>query len=126
VKRPLLNGDTGYSVATPIMPNPRGPHARDQGERGTWLVESCGGALGPPSFVGWHMCGVIDTWKTMPGKAGAQHQGLMTVRGTYYPEMERAVQDISKRMYRIAAGGRQQADATQGMIRSHRRTGREP
>jgi hypothetical protein len=104
VRVPLLNGDTGYSVVTQMMPNPYGPHSRDQRERAKWLVESCEGALAHPSFVGWHMCGIIDTWKTMRGKERAQHQGLMTVRGEYYPEMEKAVQGISQRMYRIAAG----------------------
>ncbi len=50
------------------------------------------------------MCGIIDTWKTMPGKARKQHQGLMNVTGTFYPKMERAVQDISSRLYNIATG----------------------
>ena len=46
----------------------------------------------------------MDTEKTMPGKSKAQHAGLMTVTGEFYPEMERAIKDLSGRLYRIAAG----------------------
>lgn len=38
----------------------------------------------------------------MPGKEQNQHQGLMTVTGEFYPEMEKAVNEISDEMYRIA------------------------
>lgn len=38
----------------------------------------------------------------MPGKEQNQHQGLMTTRGEFYPEMEAAVRDISDRLYVIA------------------------
>jgi hypothetical protein len=58
-----------------------------------------------PDFVGWHMCGIIGTTGEMPGKAESQHPGLMTVKGEFYPEMERAVRDLSSRLYQIAAGG---------------------
>ena len=45
------------------------------------------------------MCGMIDTADTMPGKQKNQHQGLMTTRGEFYPEMETMVRDISDRLY---------------------------
>lgn len=61
-------------------------------------------ALARPEFVGWHMCGIIDTSKEMPGKEEFQHQGLMTVTGEFYPEMEEAVRDLSARLYDIATG----------------------
>jgi len=38
----------------------------------------------------------------MSGKEQAQHQGLMTTRGEFYPEMEATVRDISDRLYGIA------------------------
>ena len=50
------------------------------------------------------MCGMIDTADTMPGKQKNQHQGLMTTRGEFYPEMETMVRDISDRLYAIATG----------------------
>lgn len=99
VDLPFINGDAGFSVPGGMMPNPYGPHAGDQAERASWLTECCEGCFARPEFVGWHMCGVIDTWKTMPGKEHFQHQGLMTVTGEYYPEMEAAVSRIASRLY---------------------------
>jgi hypothetical protein len=101
VRIPFVNGDIGFSVPSEMMPNPYGPHARDQAERADWLIESCKGCFARPEFIGWHMCGIIDTWKTMPAKEKAQHQGLMTVTGKFYPEMEEAVKEISSEMYQI-------------------------
>jgi hypothetical protein len=103
VNLPFVNGDIGFSVPYETMPNPHGPHAKDQAERAAWLVESCNGCFARPEFIGWHMCGIIDTWKTMPGKEQAQHQGLMTAAGKFYPEMEEAVKRISSDMYQIAS-----------------------
>lgn len=103
VNLPFLNGDSAYSVPSEMMPNPYGPHAKDHAERAEWLREFCEGAFARPDFVGWHMCGIIDTWKTMPGKAQHQHQGLMTTTGEFYPEMEKAVRHVSSRLYDIAS-----------------------
>lgn len=99
---PFANGDIGFTVEYEMMPNPHGPHAKDQAERAEWLIESVNGCFARPEFIGWHMCGMIDTWKTMEGKEQAQHQGLMTVTGDFYPEMEKAVKEISLNMYQIA------------------------
>ena len=104
VDLPFLNGDSAYSAPNEMMPDPYGPHAKDHTERAAWLREFCEGAYAQADFVGWHMCGIIDTWKTMPGKAKNQHQGLMTVTGAFYPEMEQAVRCISARLYDIATG----------------------
>ncbi len=102
VNLPFVNGDIGFSSPSEMMPNPYGPHAKDQAQRATWLRESVLACFARPEFIGWHMCGIIDTWKTMPTKEHAQHQGLMTVRGEFYPEMENAVKAISTRMYQVA------------------------
>lgn len=104
VDQPFLNGDSTYSVPTEMMPNPCGPHARDQAERAAWTLEFAESAFARPDFVGWHICGIIDTWKTMPGKAERQHCGLMTPTGEFYPEMGQAVRDLSRRLYQIALG----------------------
>jgi hypothetical protein len=104
VDLPFLNGDSAYSVPSEMMPNPYGPHAKDHAERARWLREFCEGAFARTDFVGWHMCGIIDTWKTMPGKAHHQHAGLMTATGEFYPEMEQAVRHVSSRLYDIASG----------------------
>jgi hypothetical protein len=104
VGQPFLNGDSTFSVPSETMPAPYGPHAKDQAERAEWTREFMEKATARPDFVGWHMCGIIDTSKEMPGKGEHQHQGLMTTHGEFYPEMERAVRHISSRLYDIAMG----------------------
>jgi hypothetical protein len=102
VNVPFMNGDIGFSSPSEMIPNPYGPHAKDQAQRADWLAESVLACFDRPEFIGWHMCGIIDTWKTMPTKETDQHQGLMTVTGAFYPEMEEAVKKISSEMYQIA------------------------
>lgn len=107
--KPFLNGDFSYAVPTEMAPAPHGTQvkgmaAKDQAERAQWTREFMENATARPDFVGWHMCGVIETWKTMKGKEGAQHTGIMTPTGEFFPEMEAAIQDISSRLYEIATG----------------------
>jgi hypothetical protein len=96
---PFLNGDSAYSTVTEMIPDPYGPHAEDQAERAAWTREFASAAFGRPEFVGWHICGLIDTWKIMAGKADKQHSGLKTPTGDYYREMEEAVQAIAAGLY---------------------------
>jgi hypothetical protein len=102
VNVPFMNGDIGFSSPSEMIPNPYGPHAKDQAQRAAWLHESVLSCFSRPEFIGWHMCGIIDTWKTMPSKEKDQHQGIMTVTGEFYPEMEEAVKEISSEMYQSA------------------------
>jgi len=104
---PFLNGDSAFSFTCDVMPNPYGPHAEDQAQRAEWLREFSDQAFARPDFVGWHICGTIDTWNTMPRKEDKQHSGLMTAKGEFYPELETAIQDFSARMYEIATRGAQ-------------------
>ena len=50
------------------------------------------------------MCGIIDTWKTMPGKSDHQHPGLMTPTGEFYAELEEAVRHADARNRSHVAG----------------------
>jgi len=102
VGMPFLNGDSAYSFTCDVMPSPYGPHAKDQAQRAEWLREFSDQAFARPDFVGWHICGTIDTWNTMENKDAKQHAGLMTATGEFYPELEAAIQDLSARMYEIA------------------------
>jgi len=104
---PFLNGDSTFSVPCDVMPSPYGPHAKSQTERAAWLREFVESAFARPDFVGWHICGVLDTWKTMAGKDAKQHSGLMTATGEFYPEIAAALQDLSARLYCIALGERE-------------------
>ena len=101
VDLPFLNGDAGFGVSYDMMPNPYGPRAKTQSERANWLLKCCENVLSRNNFIGWHICGIIDTWKTMPTKEEFQHQGLMNVFGEFYPEMKSAVQKISSNLYKF-------------------------
>ena len=102
VGMPFLNGDSTFSFTCDVMPSPYGPHAKDQAQRAEWFREFGESALARPDFVGWHICGTVDTWNTMPRKEAKQHYGLMTATGEFYPEVAAAVQGLSARMYEIA------------------------
>lgn len=88
-----------FTVVTENMIRLYGPIADIFAERAEWTKEFIENAFSCLDYIGWHMCGMIDTWKTMEGKEKAQHQGLMTVTGDFYPEMEKAVKDISDHLY---------------------------
>ena len=102
VDQPLLNGDSAFTVPTETMPNPYGPHCKCQRQRASRTIKYMKDSLARPDFVGWHMCGIIDTINTMPTKEFNQHQGLMTIKGEYYQEMEDALREISKNLYNYA------------------------
>ena len=101
---PVINGDSAYSTITDMITDPYGPHASDQAQRAAWTEEFARNAFIRPEFVGWHMCGTIDTWRTMPGKDAKQHAGLKNPTGEYYPEMEQTVIHISDAIYHLHAG----------------------
>lgn len=100
--QPILNGDSAFTVPTETMPNPYGPHCQSQEERAQMTEQYMKQSLCRNNFVGWHMCGIIDTIKTMPGKESHQHQGLMTTHGDYYQPMEKSIQAISQALYHNA------------------------
>ena len=102
VGKPFLNGDSAFSVPTAAMPSPYGPRARDQDERAAWTHEYMANATARSDFVGWHICGIIDTTKDMPGKDVFQHQGLMTTHGDFYPPMATTIRDLADRLYDFA------------------------
>ena len=54
--------------------------------------------------MGWHVCGMIDTWVTLENKEERQHTGLKTLTGEFYPEVEATLQSLSRRVYEIAVG----------------------
>jgi len=99
---PFLNGDSNYATPSEMLPNPYGRHAKSHAERAEWMKEFCEEAFTRKEFVGWHMCGIIDTWKTMPTKEEYQQQGIMSVTGEVYQDEARVVKDISSRLYELA------------------------
>jgi hypothetical protein len=100
--KPLLNGDSSFSVPDAMMPCPLGPHCADQAERAEVSLSFARRAFGRPDFVGWHWCGWMDGWKTIPGKELRQHSGVQDPFGRRYAPMVAALSSIAKEMYHVA------------------------
>ena len=75
---------------------------RDEAERAAATREFCENAFARPDFVGWHICGIIEMWDTMPGQQQRQKIGLKSPTGEWCPEITAALRNISARLYRIA------------------------
>ncbi len=100
--KPAFNGDGTFSCPNPMMPNPHGPHARDQAERGQWAFDFGKNAFARPDFVGWSVCGWVDTWQTMRGKEQKQHSGFFTPLGEPHQAYIRRLHEISEQLYTFA------------------------
>jgi agarase len=98
-RKPLFNGDSSFAVTSEMMPSPYGPHARDQVERGEWTLEYAKNAFAERDFVGWTVCGWVDTWKTMPGKEDKQHAGFFGPLGEPHTPYIQRLREISDRLY---------------------------
>ena len=108
---PLLNGDSSFSVPDDMMPCPLGPHCRHQTARAEVSLDFSRRAFARPDFVGWHWCGWMDGWKTIPGKELRQHSGLQDPFGNRYAPMVKALSTISQEMYSIAISCRHRGGA---------------
>jgi hypothetical protein len=92
--KPLLNGDGAFSSPNEMMPHPLGPRSATQAGRAEWTFDAVTQAFARPDFIGWHLCGWMDSWKTMPGKEVRQHSGLQDPFGRRYDAMV----SVSKRI----------------------------
>ncbi len=101
--KPVFNGDGTFSTTTDMMPNPHGPHARDQAERGQWALEFGKNAFVRPDFIGWTVCGWVDTWRTMPRKEFKQHSGFFSPQGEPHTTYLDCLREISSNLYKFAA-----------------------
>jgi hypothetical protein len=102
LKKPFLSADGSFSVRSEMLPNPMGPSAENWGQCSEWTRELASGLFARPDVVGWNICGVIEVWKTVPGREKKQHQGIMDPFGKINPGMEAALRDVSSRLYHIA------------------------
>jgi hypothetical protein len=102
--KPFFNGDGTFSSPDGMMPNPHGPHGRDQVERGELAFEFGRQAFARPDFAGWSVCGWVDTWKTMPKKELKQHSGFFSPQGEPHEHYIRRLRELSERLYGFARG----------------------
>jgi hypothetical protein len=103
VDKPIINGDSSYTMITEHMPRPYGPVADNVQQRAEWTDEFFRNAFARPEFVVWHYCGLIDASNLVGRKQDRQHSGLIDGYGEPYPELKEVVQACAKEMYGIAS-----------------------
>ncbi len=104
VGKPMINGDSAFTMITPTMPRPYGPVADNLEERAEWTDEFFRKAFARPDFVGWHYCGLINAPNLIPRKQARQHSGLMDGFGKAYPLLQQVIQQASSELYDIGSG----------------------
>ena len=103
--KPLINGDSAFTMITDTMPRPYGPVADNIEQRAEWTDEFFRNAFARPEFVGWHYCGLIDASNLIAQKQDRQHSGLLTGYGEPYPELLKVLETCTDEMYEIAIHG---------------------
>ena len=104
VDKPVVNGDSAYTMITDSMPRPFGPVADSLEQRAGWTVEFFRSAFSRPEFVGWHYCGLIDASNRVPRKQDRQHSGLLDGYGEPYPLLKEALEECTAKLYQLASG----------------------
>ena len=104
VDKPVVNGDSAYTMITDSMPRPYGPVADSLEQRADWTVEFFRSAFSRPEFVGWHYCGLIDASNRIPRKQDRQHSGLLDGYGKPYPLLKEALEECTANLYQLASG----------------------
>ena len=103
VDKPMINGDSAFTMITATMPRPFGPVADSLEQRVAWTVEFFRSAFARPEFVGWHYCGLIDASSRVPRKLDRQHSGLLDGYGEPYPLLKDALGECTAEMYQLAS-----------------------
>lgn len=105
VDKPLVNGDSAFTMVTDTMPRPFGPIADTLEERIDWTEEFFRKAFARPEFIGWHYCGLIDGSQLVARKQARQHSGLMDGFGEPYPGLDTMLKQCASELYSIATAG---------------------
>lgn len=100
--KPMMNGDSAFTMITDTMPRPYGPVADTLTQRAEWTAEFFQRAFARPEFVGWHYCGLIDASQLVGRKQDRQHSGLIDGYGDPYPALKKVVKSNAEAMYEIA------------------------
>ena len=100
--KPLINGDSAFTMITDSMLCPYGPVADNLRQRADWTNEFFRQAFERQEFVGWHYCGLIDASNLVPHKQDRQHSGLLDGYGEAYPLLKEVLEACTDEMYEIA------------------------
>ena len=97
---PIINGDSAYTHIRDLMPQPYGPIADSAEENAQWTWEFFQQAFARPEFVGWHVCGLIDTpVKLVKKESNRQHSGMFNGYGEVYPELGAIMKKCGESLY---------------------------
>ncbi len=102
VDKPLINGDSAFTMITDNMPRPYGPVADTLEQRAEWTAEFFRSAISRPEFIGWHYCSLIDASNLIPRKWDRQHSGLLDGYGEPYPGLKEVIKACTGEMYQLA------------------------
>ena len=102
VDKPLINGDSAFTMITDNVPRPYGPVADSLEQRAEWTAEFFRSAISRPEFVGWHYCGLIDASNLIPRKWDRQHSGLLDGYGEPYPGLKEVIKACTGEMHQLA------------------------
>ncbi len=102
VDKPVVNGDSAFTMITETMPRPYGPVADNKKQRAEWAGEFFLRAFARPEFVGWHYCGLIDATNVIARKQDRQHSGILDGMGEAYPQLEKVIKSCTAEMYKVA------------------------
>jgi len=95
---PIMNGDGGFGFSgDPNMNALQRPTAADHEQRAQWFYEYAEVGFAHPSFVGWHICGVIDSWMS----SGQDKPGIMDPFGNPHEPEVKALKNVSINLYNL-------------------------
>jgi len=98
-EKPVILCDNCFSVPTPEMPAPWGPHVADQAERGRAYREYAEQVFRLPYIVGWQWCGYIDRLESAQPRH--QHSGVKNIYGELYTELTDVMKDVISNIYNM-------------------------
>ena len=102
INKPMINGDSAFTMVTDTMPRPYGPIADNLAQRVEWTAEFFRKAFARPDFVGWHYCGLIDASNRVPRKQDRQHSGLIDGFGNPYSNLHKTIKGATRELYDMA------------------------
>jgi agarase len=99
---PILNTDSNFAVPYKEMPNPVGPHCKDEEMRAGLFLDMATRAFSRPDFIGWHWCGWVDSWQSW--RKVQQHCGLQDPFGNYHHPMPEVMSRFGSQIYDYGLG----------------------
>ena len=101
--KPLLHGDSCFSVPSEKMPEPVGVHRSSHPELADTFWDFATRTIARPELLGWHWCGYMDSWKSF--RPEQQHPGLQDPFGRYHHPMPETMARFGSEIYQHGRPG---------------------